>query len=517
MKNLYLFLISVLLFTETKSQFNSSKYDDSDRFDTENKKIEIYKVKLNDKTGIVDSKGKELIPIEFDEIEYLRLFKGEEELEPLIKVKKNEFKGVLNLKNNYIIPFSNWEDIGKISYRIDIDISGPSLYGVKKGPGTYQWNDHNRNMDTTFLFNQSGNLLLATDEHYNFNSFAIDTCITKDLFFTAEKTKATDYYDNDYDFFVLKQNQQLKKLFDHAHVELWPDKMFYVQNRRFFHQFIEKAAFYTLAGELITKNGNYTKICCETMFPRYQAVELGSENGRYKEGLTFVIDTSGNKLSEGYNSSTIYGDHYLEEDGYFFKIYNGGSITPLCPKPIVKKTLPNNNKNLPNKNILPQVKEESIVKINSFDDIIMHVEKWGKKTESPDDNDEAVIDFNGKNVTGWYKKVLLLEGEYYDKAKNLVYKGGNLKVMRREKESGKLLSGIFSLVANKEILPTKYDYIRFKDNGVYLLEINYKYGLWFQKDDILVEPVYDNVDEYPTRVKFEGKWGKIEKSIFIPF
>jgi hypothetical protein len=44
-----------------------------------------------------------------------------------------------------------------------------------------------------------------------------------------------------------------------------------------------------------------------------------------------------------------------------------------------------------------------------------------------------------------------------------------------------------------------------------------KYGLWFQKDNILIETIYDEIDEYPNRVKFGGKWGKIEKSIFVPF
>ena len=70
MKNLTLIIITVfLLFHESKAQFNSAKYDSYEEYKSRNEKIKIYKVKLNNKWGIVDSKGKELIPNEYDRIE----------------------------------------------------------------------------------------------------------------------------------------------------------------------------------------------------------------------------------------------------------------------------------------------------------------------------------------------------------------------------------------------------------------------------------------------------------------
>ena len=502
-------MIALLLFSyQSKAQFNADKYDSYDEYKSQNEKIKIYTVKINNKWGVVDSKGKELIPNEFDEIK--DVYYGVTEIELLIHVDKGGFEGVLNLKNNFVVPLSNW---------IYIDRTGPFLYAAKKGPISSEYNTYNERMDTTYLFNQTGNLLVATVEHYEFKSFDIDTCITKDLYFTASKTNGKDYYDGYYDFFIIKPGQQPKKLFEYSRVELWPDKMFYVDKHP---QVVSserssesKAFFSNIEGDLITTKGDYTNICCETMYPRYEAEEYGKFNeqrNQYEEGFKYIIDTSGNKLSEGYSSSTIISGNYYENDGFFYKIYNGSSITPLCPPPVPKSTIQNNSKITPNKTILPVKKEEPVVRINSFDDVIVSTRKYVNN-----DYLESYMDFNGKNITGWYDRILHLSGKYYDKVKNLVYNGGNLEVSRMEQDGGKLLNGIFSLVAKKEILAPKYNYIRLFEDGIYELKLNDKYGLWFQKDNILIEPIYDEIDQYPNRVKLNGVWGKIEKSVFVPF
>lgn len=506
MKKLLLIIITVFLFFhESKAQFNSAKYDSYGEYESRNEKIKIYKVKLNNKWGIVDSKGKELIPNEYDKI--IEIIAGVNEIEPLIQVEKDGFEGVLNLKNYFVVPLSNW---------IYINNSGPFLEAVKKGPLGSQYNTYNKRMDTSFLFNQAGNLLLATDKHYNFKSFHVGPCITENLYLTAKKTNGEDYYDSYYDFFIIKPGQKPKKLFEYSIVELWPDKMFYVDihpQRNSNDRFSEaKVSFYSLEGELISTKGDYTNICCKDMYPRYEAVEYGKFDGYYKDGLKFIIDTSGNKLSEGYSSSTILGGRYYTQDGYFYKIYDGISITPLCPPPLPKSVIQNKSKLPINKITLSNKIEEAFTKINKYEDVKLSTEK-----SVGQDHIESYLDFNGKNITGWYKRIMQLPGKYYDKVKNLVYNGGNLEVIRIEQNGEKWLHGIFSLVVNKEILPTKYDDIRLFEDGIYRLKLEDKYGLWFQKDNILIEPIYDEIDEYPSRVKLNGKWGKVEKSIFVPF
>lgn len=501
MKNLTLIIITVFLFFhESKAQFNSAKYDSYREYESRNKKIKIYKVKLNEKWGVVDSKGKELIPNEYDKIK--EIIAGVIEIEPLIQVEKDGFKGVLNLKNNFVVPLSNW---------IDINNSGPFLTAVKQGPFHTQYNYSNENMDTSFLFNWAGNLLWATDKHYNFKSFDVDTCITENLYLIAKKTKDDTYNIGFYDFFIIKPGQQPKNLFEYSQVELWPDKMFYVK-KQISRSYISKVSFYSIEGELISTKGNYTSICCKDMYPRYEAEEFGKFDRYYQDGLLFIIDTSGNKLSEGYSRSTIVGGRYYEEDGYFYKIYNRSSITPLCPPSLPKSVIQNKSKLTTNKTILSNKIKEAFTKINKYEDIILSTIKYVGQ-----DHIESYLDFNGKNITGWYKRIMKLPGKYYDKVKNLVYNGGNYEVMGIEQNGEKSLHGIFSLVAKKEILPTKYDEIRLFEDGIYRLKLEDKYGLWFQKDNILIETIYDEIDEYPNRVKFGGKWGKIEKSIFVPF
>ena len=508
MKPIILITAVFLFFLESKAQFNSAKYDTYSEYNSPNDKIKIYKVKLNNKWGVVDSKGKELIPSVYDKIE--EIFAGVNEIDPLIHVIKDDFEGVLNLKNDFIVPLSNW---------ISIDKTGPFIYAKKKGPIASDYNTYNRRMDTTFLFNQTGNILLATDKHYEFRSFDIDTCITKDLYFTAKKTNGEDYYDRYYDFFIIKQGQKPKKLFEYSIVELWPDKMFYVD----IHPQVSssnrnsepKVFFSTLDGDLITTKGDYTSICCKNMYPRYEAEEYGKFNqqrNQYENGLKYIIDTSGNKLSEGYSSSTIMGGRYYEEDGYFYKIFNGSSIIPLCPPTLPKSTIQNSSKIAANKTSTPVKKVELFERINSFEDIMISTKKYLNP-----DYLESYLDFNGKNITGWYNRILNLSGKYYDKEKNLVYNGGNLEVLKKEQDGEKWLHGIFSLVAKKEILPTKYDDIRLFEDGAYRLKLKDKYGLWFQKDNILIEPIYDEIDEYPNRVKLNGQWGKVEKLTFVPF
>jgi hypothetical protein len=509
MKQIILFAAIFLFFFESKAQFIGAKYD-SFEIAYETEKMNFYEVKLNNKCGIVDSKGKELIPIVYDKIE--KIFNVANEIDPLIHVIKDDFRGVLNLSNNFIVPLSNW---------IYINNTGPFIYATKKGPLPSNYNSYNDRMDTTFLFNQTGNILLATDKHYEFRSFGIDTCITKDLYFTAKKTNGDDYYDSDYDFFIVKQGQQPKRLFEYSNVEIWPDKMFYVRihplrREPTIRNSEPKVFFSTLEGDLITTKGDYTDICCKNMYPRYQAEEYGKFNslvGRYEDGLNYMIDISGNKISEGYNSSTIIGDSYYREDGYFYKIFNGSSIIPLCPPPLPKSTIQNSSKIATNKTSSPVKKLELFERINSFEDISISAKKWL-------DNDyklESYIDFNGKNITGWYNSIWPLKGKYFDKEKNLVYTGGNYEVRKKEQDRHIFLTGIFSLVAKKEILPTKYDEIRFYEDGIYKLRLNDKYGLWFQKDNILIEPIYDEIDEYPNRVKLNGQWGRIEKLTFVPF
>ena len=55
MKNIILIFIAVFLFfNESKAQFNSAKYDSYREYESRNKKIKIYKVKLNGKWGKVE-------------------------------------------------------------------------------------------------------------------------------------------------------------------------------------------------------------------------------------------------------------------------------------------------------------------------------------------------------------------------------------------------------------------------------------------------------------------------------
>jgi hypothetical protein len=509
MKNIYLLLTVCFIFFESKAQFNEAKYDSYEEFSSRNQKIKFYIVKLNNKWGIVDIKGKELIPIEFDNIE--DIYDGVNDLERLVYLEKDNYKGVLNLNNKYVVPLSNW---------ISIYETGSFICAVKKGPVTTQSNTYNSRMDTTYLYMKTGDLLMATDYHYDFNAFLIDTCLTKNLYFTAEKTNADDYYDGDYDFFIIKKGQQPKMMFEYSNVKLWPDKMFYVEKHKLKIKLSErlsepKAFFSTMEGEIITTKGDYTEICCKTMYPRYEAVEYGKFNeqrNRYEEGLTYIIDTAGNKLSEGYSYSTIIGKTYYEEDGYFFKIFDGTSITPLCSTLTLKSGTQNNSNVSKNKSTSIVKKEDSFVRINSFDRVKVSAKKFVDK-----DYIQSYIDFNGNNITGWYKRIDDLPGKYYDKSNNSVYNGGNLQVSRKAGDEEKLLHGIFNMVVKKEILPIKYDGIYFFNDGVYRLKLKDKFGLWFQKEDILIEPIYDEIDEYPNRVKFDGKWGKIEKAVFIPF
>ena len=520
MKKLSLIIITIILFFyDSKAQFNSAKYDSHNEYESYNREIKIYQVKLNNKWGIVDSKGKELIPIEYDEIK--DIIKGVNEINPLIMVVKDDSLGVLSLKNNFVIPLSDWKRINH---------SGPFIMAKKNAPispiklNQSEIYDYNYLMDSTYLFNKTGVLIMKTDELSDFNSFDVDSCITKNIYFTAvTKKNLKDYYSGDYDFFIIEPGQQPKKLFEYCDkVELWPDKMFYVVKRSInrsgnledrFKQPI--ASFYSLQRNLLTTSGDYTEICCENMYPRYEAEAYGKRadrNNSYERGLKFIIDSSGFKLSEGYDISIILGSEDYDKEGYFYKIYKGISITPLCQPILSKNSIPNNSKIVPNKTTVQIKTIEPFIKINKYQEILLKTKKFVEQ-----DFIESYMNFEGKNITGWYKRIIALPGEYYDKAKNLVFTGGNLEVIREEQDGGNLLHGIFSIIAEKETLPTKYDDIKFVKNGIYELKFKDKYGLWFQKDNILIEPIYDEIDEYPNRVKLNGKWGKFDKSVFVPF
>jgi hypothetical protein len=524
MKNIiFIFIAVFLFFNESKAQFNSSKYDYS--YEKYNQEIKIYQVKLNNKWGIVDSKGKELIPIEYDEIK--DIIKGVNEINPLLMVVKDNFSGVLSLKNTFVVPLSDWNRIYESGHFIMAKKNAPISPIKLNESETY---DYNYLMDSTYLFNKTGDLIMITDELSDFKSFDVDSCITKNIYFTAvTKKNSRNYSMSDYDFFIIEPGERPKKLFEYCRVELWPDKMFYVEKRiRSQSVNLEDrnnqpiASFYSLQGNLLTTSGDYTEICCKNMYPRYEAEAYGKRAGRnnsYERGLKFIIDSSGNKLSEGYYSSMILGREDYDEEGYFYKIYKEISVTPLCQPILSKNSIPNNSKTLPNNSKIIankttlQVKSiEPLIKINKYEEILLKTKKLINQ-----DYLESYMNFEGKNITGWYKYIISLPGEYYDKAKNLVFIGGNLLVTREDLEGGNLLRGIFNLIAEKEVLPTKYDEISFVKNGIYKLKFKDKYGLWFQKDNFLIEPIYDEIDEYPSRVKLNGKWGKVEKSAFVPF
>ena len=501
-KILYLALICIFV-TDIKAQFNSSKYDDYETREFDNKTI--HSVKLNNKWGVVDDKGRELIPMDNDKIK--EIFKGLKKTEPLIYVTKNKLSGVLNLENKLIVPFSNWSYISE---------SGSLIIAIKNGPIETNGNPYNEAMDTSYVYHKSGLGIAITPYYYKFNSFEIDTCITKNIYIRANKTGDRGYSEayNTSDFFIIEPNKTPKLLFEYSRVSLVPDKMFYVEkyisgtdSKDRLNQ--KKAAFYSLTGELYTTKGDYTNICCGITYPRYEATEYGNIDRYYKDGQTFVIDSSGNKLSEGYDHSVILGGAHYEEEGYFYKFYEGRSITPLCPPIKPKEIKPLITKTGQKKPIVKTNPTETIVKINKYEDVLISVEK-----DFGDKRYEAYIDFNGKRVCGWYFRILNLPGKYYEN--NLVYNGGNRKIANLNDE-GKMIYGIFSLVSKKEILPTKYDDINLFDDGIYRLLLNGKYGLWFQKENKFIDTIYDNLDEYPTRVKMNGVWGKIEKSAFVPF
>jgi hypothetical protein len=504
MQNKILYLALICLFTtDIKAQFNSSKYDDYDKHEFDNKII--YSVKLNNKWGIVDDKGKQLIPVENDKIE--RIFKGLKKTEPLIMVKKNELLGVLNLKNNFVIPLSNWYDLKE---------DGLLIIAVKKGP-TEKNSNRYYPLDTSYVYNKAGLEIMKTHKHYNLKYIEIDTCITKNIYIKA-KLEASSWgsYDFRYDSFIIEPGKSPRIFFKNSSIDLWPDKMFYVVSEQKEKNLNRKAAaFYSLKGEIITNKGDYTSICCKSMYPRYIANQYTGKydkNGRYEEGLDVVIDTAGNKLSEGFKPWVVRGMDGYDSDGYFYKIYSESSVTPLCPTITPTKSINQTNSKAANKKpIIKAEPIETVVKLNKFEDVLISVQK---STIDGRDFQEAIIDFNGKMVCGWYFRILDLRGKYY--YENNVYGGGNLRVLIKG-SGGETKEGIFSLVSKKEILPPLYDRISLFSDGIYNLQNNGKYGLWFQKENKFIDTVYDNLDEYPTRVKLNGVWGKIEKLAFVPF
>lgn len=62
-------------------------------------KNEYIKVKINDKYGILDYEGKEIVPVKYDDIEY-----EEYEINPVFYVKIGNRKGLINTKGKEIVP-----------------------------------------------------------------------------------------------------------------------------------------------------------------------------------------------------------------------------------------------------------------------------------------------------------------------------------------------------------------------------------------------------------------------------
>ena len=476
-----------------------------------------YIVTSNNKYGVLNHLGDILISLEFDKIEEYSTKCANPSKDFIYKVTKQEQSGLIFPTGEYLLPLGNWSKINDLNN---------SIVAAQVTPYKYDRFSDSPNLDTTSIY-RNGKLIYKTNEYDEFgiyNPKYFDNSMS-DIILTAFNSNYSDYHYPIYSYFLVDRYNKMKLIFKNAIVNLWPNKIFLVK------EFSEKKSISdinlsnglntddantylaNLKGDKITTNGIYSKIFSYETYPKFQAVSK-------EDGLTYIIDSAGNKLSIGYNNSSI----LVKQNYYFYKLYNSFSTLPLptlqANKPIVSKDVySNRNDNVAVTN-----------QIYKYENLYMQIYRK---------DSTAILDFNGKFVTNWYKSLYEISRSNNKNISTYIAMKQNENVLLYSdnfKNEIKIpffnsisffSKGIYLIKVNDKfgllnsnfevVLTPNYDNIlTFDENYVKLIN-NEKYGLFEPKNKLLIEPIYDNIDEYPVRVKFGGKWGKVKDSIFVPF
>ena len=520
MKKIYLFSLFFLFYiSNVLAQEFLKKYDFNVAFCTSINTT--YIVGLNNKYGVLNYKGENLIPIEFDLIEKYSIKCSDPISNFIFKVMQGGQIGLMSSNGMNILPFGNWERIELLNNNL------VTAQNINKNRDLIYFERH----DTTFIF-KNGKEIFKTYDYYDFSSYSPSNVASKLL---SAYCNCGYNFEREYDYgimsyFIIDHLNSVKLKFKNSKLDLWPNNILLVtefpdiENNVAFdfykHNLNTTSYLANLNGEKITKKGIYSKIYSFETYPKFQAV---SKN----DGLTYLIDSAGNKLSVGYNSSYI----SEKQDYYFFKLYNKYSTIPIRPihhpKIIESKSDLERNKTLP-----------KINKIFKFEDLYMQIYK---------SDSTALIDFNGNLVTNWYKHLFNFNYNFQNQNNKIVpvYIGMNsnknvLLHLGKLKEEipipffdnidfsyPHLFEGLYAIKVNNfkgllnsslkvELPPNFDDILPFNENYLKLIS-NGKFGLFNIKNKNIINPIYDNIDDYPIRVKLNGTWGKIVNSTFIPF
>lgn len=113
------------------SQITKFEFEEAEPFESS----EFTIVGNNDKYGIIDTKGRKVVPIKYDDLEIMEIYNGSEyAFSKLAVAEKNEKYGIINMKNKTIVPFTyddiNWTDSNGL---IRVELDGKYGYINSKG------------------------------------------------------------------------------------------------------------------------------------------------------------------------------------------------------------------------------------------------------------------------------------------------------------------------------------------------------------------------------------------------
>lgn len=212
--------------------------------------------------------------------------------------------------------------------------------------------------------------------------------------------------------------------------------------------------FFDMNGKKIFVSDKYDYLCCGNTYPRYLVV--GRTNKKY-----YIIDENGNELSKGY--SKIDEDQFVYDLNYEFSKYK---IDSFLKKP-----------------------DNKIIVADTLIDV-------GKMKQ-------IIIDANGKEISKVYDRV---EPGYNESYWIIV-------------QANKM--GLYATGMKKEVLEPNFDLIgprnKSASSDFCIIKLKEKFGLFLFKTHTYIEAIYDDLNEYPKRVKLNGVWGKINNGKFVPF